>query len=445
MIDEEIQTLLKKYDRPAPRYTSFPTAVQFHDGYGPADVDAALAAVPCDKPVSVYVHIPFCHSLCHYCGCHTKIVHESAPIEAYVDTLCEEIRICAQRLRAKPKISRLHFGGGSPNYAPVDSIEKIIAALKDHFDADAGFSIDMECDPRLLNAEKIRAYARLGVRRVSLGIQDFDAQVQDAINRVQPYEQVADCVMALRDAGIHSINFDLIAGLPKQTHDGVQRTMDQAIALKPDRVAVFAYAHVPWMKKHQKLLEAHTLPDADSRYELMQAMRARLLGAGYAAIGIDHYALPDDALPAAAAQGNLRRNFQGYTDDTAETILGYGLSAISQFRDAYAQNTTDVQAYRRAIAQGVLPVQRGLSVSARDRRIRDLIMEIMCGFTVDLVAYADIDAPREQLAALEEDGLIHLRGSQIKVTERGMPFTRLVAACFDPYFNQAAQRHARAI
>lgn len=331
-----------------PRYTSFPTAVQFRESQDREIYINRLCSLTSNESVSLYIHIPFCHSLCHYCGCHTKIVQSYNPIASYIDTLVKEIELVGSNLKYAQPVSRIHFGGGSPNYAKTVDIKRLLDTLRRYFDLSSA-QIDMECDPRLLNDEKISDYAALGLSRISLGIQDFNPIVQKAINRIQPFEMVQNQIGALRAHNIHHINFDLIIGLPEQTTATVNETLDKVLKLQPSRVAVFPYAHVPWMKKHQKLLEKYKLPDTVLRYDMAKLTETRLKEAGYESIGIDHFALPDDSLVFASESGSMRRNFQGYTDDPARTILGFGLSSISQFKDAYIQNTTDAPLYRKTI------------------------------------------------------------------------------------------------
>ncbi|MBL1148314.1 MAG: oxygen-independent coproporphyrinogen III oxidase [Pseudomonadota bacterium] len=441
--------LLTKYDRPAPRYTSFPTAVQFDQDIAQDDCAALLSGIDTDKPVSLYIHVPFCHQLCHYCGCNTKIVNSYSPVQSYLELLHAEIRKAGEYLPKDLKINRLHFGGGSPNFLKTDDVAHLLETLTRFARLDSGAVIDMEMDPRLLTKEKIRAYAQMGVKRASLGIQDFDPQVQNCINRIQPFEQVKSCVETLRDEGIYHLNFDLIIGLPEQTAETVAKTSAQAIALNPDRFSVFGYAHVPWMKKHQKLLEVYHLPDARRRFEMTALLNKTLQDAGYAAIGMDHFARKDDPLYTALENKTLRRNFQGYTDDESEIVLGFGLSSISSFGGAYLQNITDAPAYRRAVNNGLFPVKRGRVLTEEDTRRRALIEEIMCYFTVDLGHYTDIPHLREEtesaLALLEQDGILERDGGRLTVTEGGRPFVRIVAACFDPYFQPCETRHAKAV
>ena len=448
MISEREKDLIHKYGGAVPRYTSYPSAVQFHDRVTENDVRARLRALAPEKPVSFYIHIPFCHSLCLYCGCHTKIVNNTGVIAAYIDTLCREIRLAAAHAPKGLSVSRLHFGGGSPNYAPVEDLQKILDTIREVFPGSDSMQLDMECDPRLLNATKIGELARIGIRRVSLGIQDFDETVQKAVNRIQPPEHIEKQIAFLRRAGIHDINFDLIAGLPEQTIEGIRATAMETVRLKPSRIAVFAYAHVPWMKPHQKLLEKYRFPAPEERFRMQNIIRDIFCAAGYAPIGIDHYALPGDSLATAQDNGTMRRNFQGYTDDPATTILGFGLSAISQFDDFYAQNKIDAPAYRKAVESGNLPVAKGYILNETDHAARKAIMRIMCHFHLDTREHAAPAAP-DLLAALEKDGIITRDGAILQITDTGKPFTRVVASCFDFHLHNTLYkkegRHAKAI
>lgn len=445
MITHDTQILFDKYGGAVPRYTSFPTAVQFHESYTAMDRAADLAGLSADQDVSIYIHIPFCHSLCHYCGCHTRIVQKTDIISDYVTSLCAEIRLAGQYLTHRPVLRRIHFGGGSPNYASIDDLARIVTTLQDVFGGDGPPDIDMECDPRLLNEQKIRDLVHLGVRRFSFGIQDFNPAVQAAINRLQPFDLVQEQVDILRNCGVESINLDLITGLPGQTQATIWQTMDQVLSLVPSRIAVFPYAHVPWMKKHQLLLEKYHLPDTHERFLMGQMIEHILHIHGYCDIGIDHYALPEDALAITHADNTMKRNFQGYTDDPANIILGFGMSAISQFGQSYAQNTVDAPTYRNMIDAGTLPTSRGIRLTASDMIIRDMIMTIMCRFALNLDDYPHYLIPYDRLAVLQQDGLITLDNGYLQITRIGKPFSRVVAAAFDPHLRQDQQRHARAI
>lgn len=445
----QTKSLIQKYGGAVPRYTSYPTAVQFDERFTEEHHISCLMDLCCGERVSLYIHIPFCHSLCHYCGCHTKIVSHTGVISAYIDTLCREIALAAPYVPKDTVVSRIHFGGGSPNYAPVADIQKILDTVRDTFSVAADVQIDMECDPRLLTLEKIAGLSELGLRRVSLGIQDFDERVQKAVNRIQPLGHVKEQVAFLRQHEINDINFDLITGLPEQTRDSVRETVAETLKIRPPRIAVFSYAHVPWMKKHQKLLEKYRFPSAEERFSMQEEIKETLCAAGYDAIGIDHYALPEDSLSKAQKSGAMRRNFQGYTDDPATSVLGFGLSAISQFKGAYAQNMLDAPSYRKAVEKGRLPVAKGYRLNAQDFAAREVIMQIMCHFHLDLRTVQNAGAAAAQLARLEQDGIIRRAGDIISITDMGKPFTRVVAACFDHYFQKDSYkkegRHAKAI
>ncbi|MDA9091630.1 oxygen-independent coproporphyrinogen III oxidase [Porticoccaceae bacterium] len=438
-------SLITKYDVPVPRYTSFPTAVQFKPTASQSDFTKQLAALRPHQPISVYIHIPFCHSLCHYCGCHTKIVHAYNPIEKYVGTLLQEIKQAATSIGKPIPVSQIHFGGGSPNYAKTEDIDRILQALEQNFLTSPDTQIAMECDPRLLDEKKKNDYSRLGISRISLGIQDFNYRVQKVINRIQPLKQVQKQIQRMRKAGITEINFDLITGLPEQSLETVQQTLEQVLKLQPSRIAVFPYAHVPWMKKHQKLLERFGLPTTEVRFAMNLLVQTVLTKAGYSPIGVDHYAQKTDSLYQIQKTGHLRRNFQGYTGDINQTVLGFGLSSISQFKDAYFQNTTDGSDYTAAINAQSFPLSRSLQLTADDEIRGKLIERLMCYFDIDFSDFPSIVIPHQELSALEKDGLVSISENRLSITERGKPFVRIVAACFDPYLKKEQHRHGKAI
>jgi len=438
----DISALLQKYDRPVPRYTSYPTAVHFTHEVSQDYYRGLLSHLTAQQPVSLYIHIPFCHVLCHYCGCHTKVVNSYSPVKSYVQTLLKEIDLVGKNLNFRLPISQLHFGGGSPNFLEEKEMESIITALHQYFDFGEEAEIAIEADPRLLDEGKIETLAALGFTRVSLGVQDFNPEVQKAVNRIQPFKTVQDSVLSLRKAGINKLNFDLMIGLPLQTLESVQHSAEQAVSLCPDRLAVFAYAHVPWMKKQQKLLEKYPMPDAELRFDMMLRVKEVLESAGYYALGIDHFAHETDSLYNAHKNGSLRRNFQGYTDDPARNIIGFGLSSISGFEGAYIQNTTDAPAYKKAIEAGDFPITRGCILSDEDRARRAVIESIMCGLKTDIALYPEA---LEKLNALEQDNLVRIDGSHVTITPEGWPFARIAAACFDAYYQPQEGQHARAI
>lgn len=449
MIDTKTQNLINKYGGPVPRYTSYPTAVQFHNHFTSQHYRSHMGGLSASEAISIYVHIPFCHSLCYYCGCHTRIVHQTDVISSYVDTLCQEIIQAASLIPHKINLSRIHLGGGTPNYAASSELARILETIRRAFSVEHSLHIDIECDPRLLNDKNVAELSLLGVRRVSLGVQDFDHTVQQAINRIQPLEDVQKCVASLRNHHIADINFDLIIGLPKQTLQSVQNTVHATLDLRPSRIAVFPYAHVPWMKQHQKVLERYHLPTTEERYLMQNEVDLILKAGGYMPIGVDHYALQGNSLLTAHQSAVLHRNFQGYTDDDATIILGFGLSAISQFKNAYAQNTTHSQQYKKAVEGGHFPISRGVELNDHDILVRNAIMRIMCDFQVDIDSMQDIPIKRDQLDSMLSDGLIVQEGHKIRITDLGKPFVRVVASCFDSYFTQIHEntenRHSQAI
>lgn len=443
--------LIAKYDRPVPRYTSYPTAPHFHAGITAATYADWLAALPADDPVSLYLHVPFCRQLCWYCGCNTQITARAQPVADFANNLIAEIdltgwHLAAGGITARRRVSSVHFGGGTPNSLAADDFRRIMMALDHVFALEPDLELALELDPRYLDRDFLRALRDSGAARVSLGVQDFDARVQQAINRVQPYDLVAAAVADLRNAGIRGINFDLVYGLPFQTVESIAATAQKAATLRPDRIALFGYAHVPWMKANQRLIDTDALPDALSRARQFAAAADVLVTHGYQQIGLDHFALPGDSLSLAHRQGRMRRNFQGYTDDRAETILGLGPSAISATPWGYVQNASDNTPWVKAIRGGRLATQRGIVLSPEDRRRRTLIEDIMCYGTADL-SELPLNAKAEfaRLAPLIADGLVRLDKGHITLTARGEPFRRLVAAAFDCYLQPESQRHSRAI
>lgn len=444
--------LLERYGAPVPRYTSYPTAPHFHAGVTAADYRAWLGEIGEGDSLSLYLHIPFCAEMCWYCGCHTKVVRRYDPIADYLALLEREIDQVAAAIPGRPRIGQVHWGGGTPTMLSPNDFLRLTERLRRRFAFDAATEIDVEIDPRGLAMDKVSALAEAGVTRASLGVQDFNPAVQAAINRVQPYELTAGAVAALRAVGIAAINLDLMYGLPKQGIDDVLRTVDRAATLEPDRLAVFGYAHVPWMKRHQQMIAEADLPGPLERLEQAEATAGRLIAHGYRQIGLDHFARPDDPMTLALEAGELRRNFQGYTTDAADHLLGFGASAIGAPAQGYVQNAAPFHAYADAIGAGELAVARGLRLDAEDLLRRSIIERLMCDLAVDLDDMQagnrpqnDFAAELDALAPLADDGLIRLDGRQIAVTERGRPFVRVVCARFDGYLGAGEARHSRAV
>lgn len=445
--------LIAAYDQRVPRYTSYPTAPHFAAAVNSGVYASWLQALPSDTPLSLYLHVPFCARLCLFCGCHTTAVNQTAPVEAYARTLLAEIDLLATTIHRRLEVRHVHWGGGTPTMLPPHSMRAIDARLRERFDLSPDAEIAVEVDPRTLDTPALEALTSIGVNRASVGIQDFDPTVQGAIGRIQPWHASASTVARLRQIGIRSINLDLLYGLPYQTEAGVAATMRDALKLAPERVAVFGYAHVPWMKKHQALLPSAALPDAMARHAQCRAAKHVLRDNGYDAIGLDHFAKPEDQLAIAARAGTLHRNFQGYTTDDAPVLLGLGASSIGSLPQGYVQNDASVPSWRDAIRNERLPVVRGVALTPEDRLRRAVIERIMCDLSVDLaIVAARHDAAPSSLMdaapALEQmarDGLIQWSGYRLAVTDVGQPFVRTVAAAFDTYLPAGAARHAMAV
>ena len=438
--------LLAKYARPVPRYTSYPTAVQFK-----ADVDARtyaewLAGTDAHAAISLYLHIPFCTELCWYCGCHTSVARSETPIDDYVETLLAEIELVARAIGGRRRVSALHFGGGSPNILKQHNLEHLIARLHQHFDFNHDLEFAADLDPRGTSDSWIRKAASLGLNRASLGVQTFETGVQAMINRRQSLGMVRRLVETLRDAGIEGVNFDLMYGLPRQTTKSVLDTIDEALDLAPDRVALFGYAHVPWMMARQRLIKDEDLPDSHQRLQQQLAASASLKAAGYMPVGLDHFAKPGDELAIAARNGTLRRNFQGYTTDAAQCLIGLGASSIGRFPQGFVQNKPDVPQWRAAIRSGQLATARGIALTDDDRRRATIIERLMCDLEADIGEFSRGDTA-DRLAEMEADGLIIREGERIAITEPGRPFLRSVCAAFDRYLPpvQGERRHAIAV
>ncbi len=432
-----------------PRYTSYPTAAQFSARVGSLQTKAWVAGVDLARSASLYVHVPFCRQLCWYCGCNTTVVSRDAPIRRYLEHLHREIALVRAHLPGRLPIAHLHFGGGTPTILDADSFTALMSAIRAAFELSRDAEIAVEIDPRGLDEARIAALADAGVNRVSLGIQDLDPRVQEAINREQPRALVQEAVRRLRAAGLSRISMDLIYGLPLQTAATLTRTVNDVAAMGPDRVSLFGYAHVPWMKPHQRLLEPPGLPNTAERLALSDVATAALLAAGYEAIGIDHFARPDDDLAVAARDAALHRNFQGYTTDDAPVLIGLGASAISTFAEGYAQNFTRTDEWAAAIARGELATARGVEIDTDDRRRGAIIERLMCGFRADLAADVAADPALledlARLAPLEVAGLVVRDGTRLVIPADARPFARIVAATFDVHLRTAATRHSAAV
>ncbi|MBA4805722.1 MAG: oxygen-independent coproporphyrinogen III oxidase [Brevundimonas sp.] len=439
--------------RNLPRYTSYPTALAF----GAAEDDATardwLQAIRPDQALSIYTHVPFCRRLCWYCGCHTTVVHEYGRVRAYYETLRREIDLWAEALPEHAGARHLHFGGGSPNALGPADFADLVERLRRAFSVTADAEVAAELDPGMLSPAFIDAAIAAGVNRVSLGVQTFDPEVQRRVNRIQPFDRVAAVVGRLRWAGVKGLNLDLMYGLPGQTPENVAASVRDAVTLEPDRVAVFGYAHVPWMKKHQVMIDAAELADAEGRWAQADAADQALVEAGYVRIGLDHYARPDDPLAVAAASGRLRRNFQGYTDDPAPVMIPVGPSSIGRFGPGFVQNAAATDVWTRAVEAGRLPVARTLAVTEEDELRAAVIERLMCDLQVDVGAVCAgrgfpvdaLDAAFPALAELEALGLCRVRGRMVQTPAEAARLVRAVAACFDARLPDGARRHAAAV
>ncbi len=438
--------LLAKYDRPVPRYTSYPTAPHFHAGIGADDYQGWLAELPRDARLSLYLHVPFCRELCWYCGCHTTVARRYQPIAEYRDLLLRELDLVGATLGGPRPVGHIHFGGGTPTMLAPHDLRTLGERVHRRFEVLADAEVAVEIDPRRLERATIEALAAIGVNRASLGVQDVNPEVQRAINRWQPFAVVERAVDGLRAAGIRGVNLDLMYGLPHQTEACVLRTVEAALRLAPERVALFGYAHVPWMKRHQRLIDEAALPAARERAAQLELAAARLSDAGYVAIGLDHFALPDDDLAIALREGRLHRNFQGYTTDAAPALIGLGVSAIGSLPQGYVQNAAAVPDYREALRAGRLPTVRGIEVSEEDRLRRSIIERLMCDLAVDLSgATGRFASELEALAPLAADGLVEIRDQVIRVPPAARALVRAVCAVFDGYLARGVARHSRAV
>ncbi|MBK3400911.1 MULTISPECIES: oxygen-independent coproporphyrinogen III oxidase [Methylobacterium] len=437
-----------------PRYTSYPTAPHFTAAVGPAATGRWLGEVEAGEAVSAYLHVPFCAELCLYCGCHTRVVRRYAPVEAYVAALVREIDLVAERVAGRPVLRHLHWGGGTPTMLRGSDMRRLMARLREVFTVAPDIEIAVEIDPRTLTPADVETLAAIGVTRASLGVQSLDPQVQRAIRREQSVAETARAVDWLRFSGIEAVNVDLMIGLPHQSVANVVATVDHVLALGPDRVAVFGYGHVPWMKPHQRALPETALPGPHERHAQFEAAAARLVRAGYVRIGLDHFAAPDDSLARAAATGALRRNFQGYTTDGTRTLLGFGASAISSLPGGYAQSIADIAAYAEAVARGELPTARGLALTPEDRLRRDVIERLMCDLAVDLdevcgrhgVSAEAAFAPElARLDAMARLGVVARSGHRIAVPEAMRGLLRSASAVFDARLATGPGRHSTSL
>ncbi|BAV51113.1 coproporphyrinogen III oxidase [Mesorhizobium loti] len=436
-----------------PRYTSYPTAPHFHPGVDAVVVRGWMDALEGDDEISLYLHIPYCDRLCWFCACHTKHTRHYAPVAIFLDSLHREIETVGHLVRDRGKVRAVHFGGGSPTTLRPQDILALGKALRDRFDFLAGASLSVELDPNDMDEGRLDAFAAIGMTRASLGVQDFDPKVQKAINREQSFALTKSVVDAVRERGVGSVNLDLLYGLPHQTCESVATTVAQALTLAPDRIALFGYAHVPWFKKHQTMIDEAWLPDPAARLAQSQLAARLIVDAGYEMLGLDHFARPDDALAVAARAGRIRRNFQGYTEDQCETLIGLGPSSISRFRQGYAQNIVATGKYEKVVNSGELAIARGIELSVDDQARAWAIERLMCQFTFSAVELVErfgaagqtLLCEASRLAIGSAGHLLRLDGERFVVPEESRPLVRTVAAKFDKYLRNGIGRHSLAV
>jgi len=445
--------LLRKYDRPGPRYTSYPTAPVWGQDVGVDEYRQALSAASQspDQPTALYCHIPFCRKRCYYCGCNTSVVKKQASVDAYLDSLVREIECAASHLGQRNRISQLHFGGGTPTFIGIPGLGRILDRIDHLFRPTDVCEKSIEIDPRVTTLEQLDFLAGRGLNRVSLGVQDFDHEVQEAIGRIQSFEQVEKILNHCRTLQFKGVNFDLIYGLPRQTLKRFNRTLELTLQLRPDRLAIYSFAFLPSLKANQAKINPEELPPTELKYELFASAVERLTAAGYRQIGMDHFALPEDELSLAQQDGRLHRNFMGYTVQSAPEMVGLGMSAISYVADSFFQNVSKVDSYKRSVSEHGLAVYRGKSLSNDDLVRQYVIASLMCNFRLDFARFQErfgitygeyFAAEHESLDAFVDDKLVLVDQGGVRVTPLGRTFVRNIAMLFDAYLT--ADRQATA-
>jgi oxygen-independent coproporphyrinogen-3 oxidase len=452
------EELIRRYDKLGPRYTSYPTADRFHGEFTEANyfsyLEQRAANESQNPPLSIYIHVPFCESLCYFCACNKIITQDHSRTTEYLHYLAKEIELVAARIGPDRRTAQLHFGGGTPTFLTPDELRQLMALLRSHFNFLPDAELGIEIDPRTVSDGTMAMLGELGFKRTSFGVQDFDAAVQQSVNRIQPYEMVEKAVTASRQAGFESINADLIYGLPKQSLESFNRTLDRVIELSPERIALYNYAHLPSRFKAQRLIIEADLPSAELRLKIFLMSVRRLLDAGYIYIGLDHFSKPEDELNKARLDKTLHRNFQGYTTRADCDLIGFGVSAIGKVGHSYSQSVRTVKAYYANLEAGRLPVEKGFALSADDVLRRQVIMELMCSGPVDFAAvnaahgidfvsyFAD---ELSQLKTYEDAGLITVDAHSIHVTPKGRMFVRAVGMVFDKHLAQSTAKFSKLI
>ncbi len=445
------EELIRRFDSLGPRYTSYPTADRFHAGFNALSYIRYLeqrSQNPDRPPLSLYIHIPFCASLCYYCACNKVITKDRSKSAIYLSYVEKELQLVKQYLTAPEIVSQLHLGGGTPTFLSEDEMRQLMAMLRSHFTFSEDAEISIEIDPRTVTTEYLKLLAELGFNRTSLGVQDFDEQVQIAVHRIQPFEMVEKCIKESRAAGFQSINFDLIYGLPKQDLTSFSRTLDQVIELSPARIALYNYAHLPTRFKPQRRINEIDLPSAEQRLQIFLMSIRRLLDAGYVYIGLDHFAKPDDSLALAVKDKSLHRNFQGYTTRADCDLVALGLSSIGKIGASYSQNFRTLDEYYAALDKGVLPVEKGFDLSADDLMRREIIMDVMCSSTLDM---PEIEAKHQinfreyfaseldRLQPYTAEELISIDDNSVQVNSKGRMFVRAFSMVFDQYLSKQTE------
>lgn len=449
----DIKPILEAYPKPVPRYTSYPTAPQFREAMGFQLKEQLIAQLHTQERVSLYLHIPFCDRLCWFCGCHTKHTAKYAPIADYVQHLIEEIEQFGDHTLFNPMAGHIHFGGGSPSLLRKEDMAALRFALDSVFHIDHKTEISVELDPSDNNDGLMDALTALGVTRASIGVQDFHPAVQQAINRPQSYEVTRDLVDALHAHGIKQINIDALYGLPFQTSKRLEATIEQCISLHPNRIALFGYAHVPWAKKHQNMIQEDSLPNSEQRFHDATAAASQLEAAGYDAIGIDHFALPSDSLSRAAKAGKLCRNFQGYTTDNCNTLIGFGCSSIGQFDGGYIQNIVPTGQYQQAVKAGQSTAAKAFQLTTEDKMRATLIERLMCDLRINFrsleAQFGDriypLEALARQLSATDQFHMVEMDNRVLKMSEGARLATRIIASHFDSYYAASEFRFSKAV
>ena len=445
--------LVEKYgDARLPRYTSYPTTPVFNAGIGAQTYGEWLGKMVPEARTSLYIHVPFCRVMCWYCGCHTTVSRRDTPVVAYLEAMEQEAALIAGALPHRLRVHHIHFGGGTPTIMPAESMRQLMASLAGHFDIGTHTELAVEIDPRTLTDEMVATLGEIGTGRASLGVQSFDRKVQAAINRIQSYEQTQSAVQRLRGVGVKGVNFDLIYGLPHETVESCIATAKAAVTLRPDRFAVFGYAHIPSFKKHQRMIDEAVLAGTEERNAQAEAIAATLIEAGYVQIGLDHFALPDDELAVAQREGRLRRNFQGYAAEPYDALIGLGASSIGTTPDGFIQNEVAHGLYQQRVGAGELATVKGYRMTADDRFRAALIERVMCDFEVDVAAIAarhGADAAsvldgNARLAMLEADGVVTIHDGRVRVRTDFRFLVRAVAASFDAYIDTKARTHSKA-